>query len=581
MGNAAELLVEGRVRSALPPGVRAYANVRILARSRADGPAHDGEADLVLLHPEHGLLVVETKAGQPSRDAAGRWWAGGRPLDRSPFAQAEAGKHDLVRAVEALPEWPSGERVRAGHAVAFPDADLASLPRGHALLGPDADPAIVIDAAALETDAALRAALERVWSFWTGDGSRGRPLGPALFARLDEYLSPTVALRRLVRHDVADARGWLVEADRAQLFALNVARSVRRASVVGPAGSGKSLVAVEHARRLARDGFRTLYVCFNSPLASSVVRAIAEDDRPIALRPVADTFHHLCERLGSAAGALAPRAAGQRVAPEWFSRLPGVLDASIGLLPDERYHAIVVDEGQDFELSWLESLEFLLQTPGDGVFWVFHDPGQALYRDDAVDRLGGLERISLSFDYRSPAPVAELAGRFYRGPTPPEAFGRGGAAPVIESAAPGAATVEAVRGQLHRLVHDEGVRPWDIVVLSGSSAARSGVWRERRFGNLELWNGAIDDAGESLGQAADALPDEPKDDGVVLFETARRFKGLERPVVILCELPDEALRLEQLLYTALTRATAHMVVIAPPTLAARLRARPQPRPRDR
>ena len=55
----------------------------------------------------------------------------------------------------------------------------------------------------------------------------------------------------------------------------------------------------------------------------------------------------------------------------------------------------------------------------------------------------------------------------------------------------------------------------------------------------------------------------------MLFETIRRFKGLERPVVVLCELPETGDRLDALLYTALTRATAHLVVIAPPALAGR------------
>ena len=75
----------------------------------------------------------------------------------------------------------------------------------------------------------------------------------------------------------------------------------------------------------------------------------------------------------------------------------------------------------------------------------------------------------------------------------------------------------------------------------------------------------------SLGLPAEEVPDEPPDAGIVLFETIRRFKGLERPVVVLCELPETGERLDQLLYTALTRATAHLVVIAPPALAARLR----------
>jgi hypothetical protein len=147
-----------------------------------------------------------------------------------------------------------------------------------------------------------------------------------------------------------------------------------------------------------------------------------------------------------------------------------------------------------------------------------------------------------------------------------------GRKPVIVVAEPGRETVEAVRKQLHRLLEEEGVRPWHVAVLSGVSATKSEVWKKRRFGNVELWNGAIDEGGASLGLPAGEIPDVPPDAGIVLFETVRRFKGLERPVVILCELPDEGQRLDQLLYTALTRATAHLVVIAPPTLAARLQA---------
>jgi len=145
-----------------------------------------------------------------------------------------------------------------------------------------------------------------------------------------------------------------------------------------------------------------------------------------------------------------------------------------------------------------------------------------------------------------------------------------GRKPVIVPAEPGRDTVEAVRRQLHRLLEEEEIRPWHIAVLCGLSATKSEIWKKRRFGNVELWNGAIDEGGASLGLPAEEIPDTPPDAGIVLFETVRRFKGLERPVVILCELPETGARLDQLLYTAFTRATAHLVVIAPPTLAARV-----------
>jgi hypothetical protein len=175
LGDRAERIAEERIRAALPADARCHANVRFVARTRPTGPAHDGEADLVVVHPEHGLLVIEVKAGEPSRDARGRWFLGDRLLARSPFRQAEAAKHDLVGAIDELLGLTGEDRVRAGHAVAFPDADLASLPPGHVLLGPDARDEIILDAAALADVAATRSALERAWAWWTGDGSRGRP----------------------------------------------------------------------------------------------------------------------------------------------------------------------------------------------------------------------------------------------------------------------------------------------------------------------------------------------------------------------------------------------------------------------
>ncbi len=576
-GERAERLVEERLRAALPEDVPLHANVRFVGRTRTHGPAHDGEADIVIVHPDHGLLVIEVKAGEPGRDAHGRWFIGDHELVRSPFEQAEAAKHDLVRAIEELPGWPSGVELRAGHAVAFPDVDLASLPPGHVLLGPDAVRDIVLDADAFAEADAARQALERAWAWWEGDGTRGRPLDPAMLSLVEEFLAPTVTLRRLLRHDVEEGRARLVTASVAQRLVLDQNRSRRRLEIAGPAGSGKSLVAVERARRLAREGWRTLFVCFNQALATAMGREIEDDGEPPDRRPVVSTFHRLCETLANRAGLLPAKPADP--GPDWFDGLAALLGPAIEALPDERFHAIVIDEGQDFEPDWLVDLALLLRNPDDDILWVFHDPGQALYREDRVGGLG-LDRLDLFEDWRSPAPVAELAARFYHGPTAPHPVMEGGRGPAVWEAAPGGSTLDAVRRLLHLLIEEEGVRPWQIVVLSGRSARESGVWKRRRFGNIMLWNGAIDDAGRSLGLPPEDVPDLPPDDGVALFETIRRFKGLEREVVILCELPETGDRLDQLLYTALTRATTHLAVVAPPSLAGQFRLTAELSPRS-
>ena len=224
------------------------------------------------------------------------------------------------------------------------------------------------------------------------------------------------------------------------------ARGLRRVEVVGPAGSGKSMLAAEKARRLAAEGYRTLLVCFNSPLAAAFIREMDEATEAPAGTPGAlsaeararlhvSTFHRLCETMAERAGCLPPKA--DEPPQGWWDRiLPAALDEALTALPDERFHAIVVDEGQDFELAWLESLVLALEDRADDVLWVFHDPGQALIRDDHVEGLE-LERLELFEDFRTPGAVAELAAGFYRGPGEPVPMRAEGHGARIEVASPG------------------------------------------------------------------------------------------------------------------------------------------------
>ena len=569
-GKAAERVVGERVRAALPsPEFRLYPNAEWLGPMRNGGPARDGEADLVVVHEEMGILVLEVKSGAPSRDSQGRWWIGGHELSRDPFKQAMDSKHQLVRKLQALPSWPPRTEPRAGHAIALPDVDLASLPRGHVLLGADAPRELVLDAQALETTESIRRWVDGAYSYWLGDGTRGAPLGANGVRLVDEILAPTWSLHRLVRGRIEDDRSDLIAASREQGLILNRTRRIRRLEVVGPAGSGKSMLAAEKARLLAREGYRTLLVCFNQRLATSLIRELAEAHAPApgALGPTGldvTTFHRLCERLGTEAGVLPTRPAPIPQA-WWDETLPAAADAAIDALPNARYHAIVVDEGQDFEARWFELLERLLIDPGD-VFWVFHDPGQALIRTDVVAGLG-FERLELFENHRNPGSIAELAARFYRGGEEPTAFRETERRYTIISAEPGQPTRDALRKTLHRLIEEERVAPFRIAVLSGARADASEVWRHRRFGNACLENAALHDDGTSRGLAPEDVPDEPDE---VLFETIRRFKGMEREVVVLVELPTEGERLDELLYVGLTRATTELVVIAPPELVRRL-----------
>jgi len=141
-GEEAERLVIDRLRAALPKDYRVFGNVAWLERTADHRGLRDGEADVVIAHPDRGFLVIEVKAGEIARDAYGRWFAGPKPLNPSPFEQAKTSMHALLRKLDDLPDRPSDFRPISGHAVAFPDVDLASAGNKLRLLGPDVEPGV-------------------------------------------------------------------------------------------------------------------------------------------------------------------------------------------------------------------------------------------------------------------------------------------------------------------------------------------------------------------------------------------------------------------------------------------------------
>ena len=564
-GRKAERRVERALREALPNAdYRLYTNVSWTGPVREAKPARDGEADAIVVHPTDGFLVVEVKSGTPTRSANGRWRISDHALPVSPFKQAENSKHALEKKLRDLPRWPAGARPVAGHAVAFPDVDLACLPFDHPILGADAPRELILDATALQNPELTRKWLERAFRYWAGDRTGRQPLGREGVHLIEDLLAPTRSLRRLVGSRIRDDRDELVAISEEQAVVIDHCCQMPRVEVVGPAGSGKSMLAAERAKRLATEGYFTLLVCFNQRLATTLRRELdgVRGERGLLV----STFHTLCEDMATNVDILPERPA--EPGRDWWDKtLPGLLAEAARLDPGARFDAIVVDEGQDFPLSWLEMLQGLLRDRDSGVFWVFHDPAQAIRQEDVVSQLC-LTPLQLFEGHRNSGEIAAMAAHFRTdGQTVRVKRDNGEAVEVIE-AKPGQ-DADALAMVLRILRRDERVAADDIVVLSGKSASDSEVWARREYGGERLENSAINDDGTSKRLPPQQVPPEPA--GSVLFETIRRFKGMERDAVILVELPEEHERLNELMYVAITRATTHLTIIAPPVLARRIR----------
>jgi hypothetical protein len=465
-------------------------------------PGFEGEVDFLVLDPDWGWLGLEVKGGGVARTEAG--WIS---VDRNgvshqisdPGKQAQRAVHAIHRYLRDRPSTSAGaQRIAFCWGVVLPDLDV----KGD--LGPELPRTLIVDR---EDLLQIRIALERVSR---SSSVAGASVPPEEQQRFLTALAPQVHLVPSLASRIGEEQAILVRLTEEQTEILDTLAEVPRIAVKGAAGTGKTLVAMEKARRLAGEGKRVLLLCYNRPLAEFL--AARADHFTVK------NFHALCRDLGRAANIPWRPPKDPAAYQEYLeSEPPQQLIMALDAYPDERFDAVIVDEGQDFREYWWIALEKLLRDPKKDVLWVFFDPLQNLYGGGPTEALG-LLTASLTWNCRNTGRIAIYASSLVATqprlkPGTPEGVA------IEEIRCSGEAEmVEAVRKCLYRLVVEEKIPADRIVILTPRSAQSSPVWRKKRLGNLTLVE----------------FPNRPGP-GEVTFSTLQRFKGLEADVIILCD----------------------------------------------
>lgn len=144
------------------------------------------------------------------------------------------------------------------YVVCFPDGNLTGNPLPHV------QPEIVLDARDLVSGETLAARIEAVLKWWPRDRAEPGRRGAEM---LIQALAHDIEIRPMLSIQVDAVDREIIRLSSRQYGVLQMLSAYRRVIVSGPAGSGKTLVAVEKARRLDGLGFKTLLTCFNRPLA--------------------------------------------------------------------------------------------------------------------------------------------------------------------------------------------------------------------------------------------------------------------------------------------------------------------------
>ncbi|WP_203336654.1 nuclease-related domain-containing DEAD/DEAH box helicase [Nocardioides limicola] len=510
-----------RLRDELGPDDVLLANLRLTDESK------DHEADLVVLMPDVGVVVLEVKGGSVWYDDG--WWIKRRGADTriNPVAQARDAKYSLRRYVEGSPRWGSRTRVAWAHGVAAPHASFAAefavpeLPRW-ALHDRD--------------DLGSLAARVRRNGADLNHGQRA-PSYDDVTAIVDILTGTPTPY-----DPVAEAEGREATADRLtqeQATLLRVTRLLPRVEVRGGAGSGKTVLALQQAKELTlgrggRAPQRVALLCYSIGLAEHLKRQVASwrrRERPAFV----GTFHEFGSQWGAPDG-------NREDGHFWETGLPDLMaELAAGLADGHRYDAVIVDEAQDFADSWWRPILGALRDEEEGGVYVYSDENQRIFA-----RFGRppVELVPLVLDHnlRNTRQIHEVFAPM----APSRMYARGGEGPQVRFIGSDAA-LDAADDEIDRLL-DEGWAPAHLCLLTTGARHPEQIARTESGGQDGYWRSYWD-------------PDQ------VFYGHVLGCKGLERKVVVLCLNGfGDGERAREKLYVGMSRATDQLVVVGDPAL---------------
>jgi len=496
-----------------------FANLEI-----SDPKEGDIEIDLVLLLKDYGCMVIEVKGAHITFDK-GSWIqsdpSGSHKID--PAAQAKRNMYALRDYVTS--KWSQGV-LRSDWIVAFPHSNVVDV----------RDPNLPI-AKIIQKDG-LEFSLKQIKNLLANIKTFPLPGYDKWVDVAAKNLIPLAAQETDRESVLGNNYEFIRGLTHERKVILDQLEENNRYYVKGPAGSGKTWLAFEQARRWKRQGLKVGLVAYNRGLVSYMLNKNAE----LSIEEKADwvgTFHDLAIQLGSTAGA--PQYYGEEVDRYREDLLLKAKSAS----NEWQFDAWVIDEAQDFLPSWWETLDVLLKNRENGKMALFGDDQQRVF-GQRPSPIGFMANLRLTENLRNSQQIAKAVSSFLDKPT----SARGPHAFEIEylEVPEGGNIFDSADDVVANLTDKEFWHPGEIALLTTKSRhpEHARMAEQDRYAHWEsLW------ANED-----------------VFYCTVGGFKGLERPVVVLAiDGFHNDTEEEDILYVGMSRARDKLVVVAQqPTL---------------
>jgi hypothetical protein len=529
----------------LPERFAVFFQVGWVLRNK-DQKASDGENDFLIFCPDYGYICIEAKGSNGIKFNAKKrkWFSYNRnkrewsPI-KDPVKQAEDAKHATLQKIKESQEYIAYSKpyIEHGHAVFFPElSDISqvespTLPR--ALIG------------YRESLKNPQIWLQIVTNYWNKNNKTPPNI---VLPILEKTFARSFEVQPLISSNLELNKKERLRLTNDQMMILNILKNRDRVAIRGGAGTGKTVIALEKAKRLADEGLKTLLICYNRPLADHL-NLSCKDDANLQVM----SFHFLCDSHCKKFNLANP---GRNVLEEAKRTYPGhnlfdvQMPAALALTadnPDLQFDAIVCDEGQDFREEFWLPIELLLKDIENSPFYVFFDENQNIYSIAESFPIENKDTYLLTGNCRNTTEIHNLAYKFYKGDwvDPPKNPGS-----EIKHINESNLQYQAkkIANEISNLISVHKVKPEDISVLILNSS--------------EITKNANELKSETLPDSAEWILKGFQGKNNVLIDTVKRFKGLESEIVFLWGIDDINLNpSEDLLYVGISRAKSILYLV--------------------
>lgn len=504
-----------------------------------------GEIDFVIIC-DRGILCLEVKGGKVYREN-GIWKFENRfgkvnEKIEGPFEQVmgnmfslrsylkkELGKkHPLVRC-----QYASG--------VLFPDFKFDCK-------GPDIILEIIYDIRDRNND--ISKYIHRVFDYWnTVTQERhnfiGGKLSKSQIKDAEKILRGNFACIPSIGNIAKEIDKKLIKLTDEQYNVFTMISENKRVIVKGSAGTGKTLLAVEHARRFSTIGKKVLFLCYNKVISSYVRYLLNTEFSNVDTNLIVSTFHEFISKYvyKNDKDYYSDSEFFENILPERFIKYVNSTDNSF-----EKYDIIIIDEGQDLLRSnYLLCIDEILKDGlANGSWYLFFDPNQNIYNPEFEVGYEFLKEcnpvyLSLNVNCRNTKQIG-MCNKLLTGLSIGNIMKIDGDDVKRETYKDNKDLQEKLLTLVKKLVR-EGFELDDIVIISPFSFINSGLEGKNIFEPLyEL-------------QDVSRVNYENISDGIIKFSTVQSFKGMESKVVILIDIEkflDDNFKFIN--YTAISRA---------------------------